>query len=100
MESFHKNRNQDLFVVLGNEESRKSLSASVLIDLAFRFNFAKSKLCLKMGTRLQNQERVPENLRKQLALAVRSIQWSYAIFWSISPRQPGYLFFHLLLYLG
>lgn len=44
MESFHKNRNQDLFVVLGNEESRKSLSASVLIDLAFRFNFAKSKL--------------------------------------------------------
>lgn len=44
-----------------------------------------------MGTRLQNQERVPENLRKQLALAVRSIQWSYAIFWSISPRQPGVL---------
>ncbi|PRQ17672.1 putative transcription factor bHLH family [Rosa chinensis] len=44
-----------------------------------------------MGTRLQNQERVPENLRKQLAIAVRSIQWSYAIFWSISPRQPGVL---------
>lgn len=38
---------------------------------------------------LQNQP--AENLRKQLALAVRSIQWSYAIFWSISCRQPGVL---------
>ncbi|CAL9030137.1 unnamed protein product [Prunus brigantina] len=44
-----------------------------------------------MATRLQNQDRVPENLRKQLALAVRSIEWSYAIFWSISARQPGVL---------
>lgn len=34
---------------------------------------------------------MPENLKKQLALAVRSIQWSYAIFWSISARQPGVL---------
>ncbi|XP_057510713.1 transcription factor GLABRA 3-like [Actinidia eriantha] len=34
---------------------------------------------------------VPENLRKQLAVAVRSIQWSYAIFWSISSTQPGVL---------
>ncbi|KAJ0105742.1 hypothetical protein Patl1_17720 [Pistacia atlantica] len=34
---------------------------------------------------------VPENLKKQLALAVRSIQWSYAIFWSISASQPGVL---------
>ncbi|KAH7550262.1 hypothetical protein JRO89_XS13G0162400 [Xanthoceras sorbifolium] len=42
-------------------------------------------------TGLQNQERVPENLKKQLALAVRSIQWSYAIFWSISAGQPGVL---------
>ncbi|XP_021631103.1 transcription factor GLABRA 3 isoform X3 [Manihot esculenta] len=32
-----------------------------------------------------------ENLKKQLALAVRSIQWSYAIFWSISATQPGVL---------
>ncbi|XP_039008162.1 transcription factor EGL1-like [Hibiscus syriacus] len=30
---------------------------------------------------------VPENLRKQLAVAVRSIQWSYAIFWSLSATQ-------------
>ncbi|XP_012086894.1 transcription factor GLABRA 3 isoform X3 [Jatropha curcas] len=37
------------------------------------------------------EEIVPENLKKQLALAVRSIQWSYAIFWSISTRQPGAL---------
>ncbi|XP_048445886.1 transcription factor EGL1 [Pyrus x bretschneideri] len=34
---------------------------------------------------------VPENLIKQLALSVRSIQWSYGIFWSISARQPGVL---------
>ncbi|GFZ16464.1 basic helix-loop-helix (bHLH) DNA-binding superfamily protein [Actinidia rufa] len=34
---------------------------------------------------------VRDNLRKQLAVAVRSIQWSYAIFWSISSTQPGVL---------
>lgn len=34
---------------------------------------------------------MPANLKRQLALAVRSIQWSYAIFWSISARQPGVL---------
>ncbi|GAV83868.1 HLH domain-containing protein/bHLH-MYC_N domain-containing protein [Cephalotus follicularis] len=34
---------------------------------------------------------LPESLKKQLALAVRSIQWSYAMFWSISVRQPGVL---------
>ncbi|XP_021905999.1 transcription factor EGL1-like [Carica papaya] len=44
-----------------------------------------------MATGVLNQEKMPENLRKQLALAVRSIQWSYAIFWSISARQPGVL---------
>ncbi|KAK6117049.1 hypothetical protein DH2020_049192 [Rehmannia glutinosa] len=32
-----------------------------------------------------------ENFRKQLAVAVRSIQWSYAIFWSISANQSGAL---------
>ncbi|GMJ15038.1 GLABRA 3, GLABROUS 3 [Hibiscus trionum] len=31
------------------------------------------------------------NLKKQLALAVRNIQWSYGIFWSISASQPGVL---------
>ncbi|GAB4861740.1 hypothetical protein Ancab_036995 [Ancistrocladus abbreviatus] len=40
---------------------------------------------------ISNQERVPENLRKQLAVAVRSIQWSYAIFWSLSSTQQGIL---------
>ncbi|XP_010419591.1 PREDICTED: transcription factor MYC1-like [Camelina sativa] len=30
-------------------------------------------------------------LRKQLALAVRSVQWNYAIFWSSSLTQPGVL---------
>ncbi|KAL0408202.1 UNVERIFIED_CONTAM: Transcription factor GLABRA 3 [Sesamum radiatum] len=44
-----------------------------------------------MDTGNQSQKGVPENLRKQLALAVRSIQWSYAIFWSISAKQPGAL---------
>ncbi|KAK4797116.1 hypothetical protein SAY86_029442 [Trapa natans] len=39
------------------------------------------------GTR----EGVPGNIRKQLAVAVRSIQWSYAIFWSPSPTQQGIL---------
>ncbi|KAJ4953925.1 hypothetical protein NE237_030757 [Protea cynaroides] len=44
-------------------------------------------MCWAMATGLQNQEGVPDNhLRKQLAFAVRSIQWSYAIFWSISTR--------------
>ncbi|MED6170903.1 endoglucanase 3 [Stylosanthes scabra] len=33
----------------------------------------------------------PEKVKKQLALTVRSIQWSYAIFWSNSPTQPGVL---------
>ncbi|CAM8876832.1 unnamed protein product [Rhodiola kirilowii] len=32
-----------------------------------------------------------ENLRMQLALAVRCYQWSYAIFWSISISQPSVL---------
>ncbi|OMO79547.1 hypothetical protein CCACVL1_13603 [Corchorus capsularis] len=44
-----------------------------------------------MATGVENQDRVPENLKKKLALAVRNIQWSYAIFWSISARQPGVL---------
>ncbi|KAK9103639.1 hypothetical protein Sjap_020893 [Stephania japonica] len=45
-----------------------------------------------MATGFQNQEGVQENqLRKQLAVAVRSIQWSYAIFWSNSTRQQGVL---------
>ncbi|KAG9149230.1 hypothetical protein Leryth_003226 [Lithospermum erythrorhizon] len=39
----------------------------------------------------KNQEIVPNNLKKQLAFAVRSIQWSYAIFWSISSKNPGVL---------
>nr|AHJ80986.1 basic helix-loop-helix transcription factor [Erythranthe lewisii] len=32
-----------------------------------------------------------QNLRKKVAIAVRSIQWSYGIFWSISSTQPGAL---------
>ncbi|XP_074304294.1 transcription factor EGL1 [Silene latifolia] len=32
-----------------------------------------------------------ENMKKKLATAVRSIQWSYAIFWSPSPQHSGVL---------
>ncbi|XP_042390401.1 anthocyanin regulatory Lc protein-like [Zingiber officinale] len=32
-----------------------------------------------------------KQLRKQLAATVRKIQWSYAVFWSISSNQPGVL---------
>ncbi|KAJ8526926.1 hypothetical protein K7X08_029403 [Anisodus acutangulus] len=39
----------------------------------------------------QDQDGVPDNLRKQLAFAVRGIQWSYAIFWSTPVTQPGVL---------
>ncbi|PPD90272.1 hypothetical protein GOBAR_DD12775 [Gossypium barbadense] len=42
-----------------------------------------------MANVVKNQVGVPENLRKQLAVAVRSIQWSYAIFWSLSATQQG-----------
>nr|AAC39455.1 bHLH transcription factor JAF13 [Petunia x hybrida] len=34
---------------------------------------------------------VPDNLREQLAFAVRGIQWSYAILWSTTVSQPGEL---------
>ncbi|KAF5180362.1 Basic helix-loop-helix transcription factor [Thalictrum thalictroides] len=44
-----------------------------------------------MATGLQNQELIQgDHLRKQLAIAVRSIQWSYAILWS-STKQQGVL---------
>ncbi|OIW09872.1 hypothetical protein TanjilG_24527 [Lupinus angustifolius] len=36
-------------------------------------------------------EMVPENMKKQLSLVVRSIQWIYAIFWSGSATKPGVL---------
>ncbi|KAL3635568.1 endoglucanase 3 [Castilleja foliolosa] len=44
-----------------------------------------------MATGDQNQIEVLNNLRKQLAIAVRSIQWSYAVFWSPSSTQSGVL---------
>ncbi|KAF1874021.1 hypothetical protein Lal_00041462 [Lupinus albus] len=36
-------------------------------------------------------EMVPENIKRQLSLAVRSIQWIYAIFWSGSDTNPRVL---------
>ncbi|CAA2975227.1 transcription factor GLABRA 3-like isoform X1 [Olea europaea subsp. europaea] len=45
-----------------------------------------------MATENQKQEEVLENMRRlQLDVAVRSIQWSYAIYWSISSTKPGML---------
>ncbi|KAL8159982.1 hypothetical protein V2J09_001519 [Rumex salicifolius] len=38
-----------------------------------------------------NTDKVMENLRKQLRVAVRSVQWSYAVFWSLSRTQQGVL---------
>ncbi|KAI4303530.1 hypothetical protein MLD38_039144 [Melastoma candidum] len=40
---------------------------------------------------MENEGGVAADLKRRLALAVRSIQWSYGIFWSISTRQPGVL---------
>ncbi|PKA48251.1 Transcription factor EGL1 [Apostasia shenzhenica] len=45
-----------------------------------------------MAVEIQSQEEVHENqFRRQLAACVRSIQWSYAIFWSLSTSQEGLL---------
>lgn len=44
-----------------------------------------------MANGMQEQEGVPDHLRRQLAVAVRSVQWSYAIFWSLSTKQQGTL---------
>jgi len=35
------------------------------------------------------QQPAERQLRNQLAAAARSINWSYALFWSISSTQPG-----------
>ncbi|XP_062090334.1 transcription factor EGL1 [Humulus lupulus] len=39
----------------------------------------------------KKHEEVPQKLSKQLAVTVKSIQWSYAIFWSFSTREQGVL---------
>ncbi|XP_058223630.1 transcription factor EGL1-like [Rhododendron vialii] len=48
-------------------------------------------MCWRMAKGAQNQQGVPENLRRQLAVAVRSVQWSYGIFWAMSTKQEGVL---------
>lgn len=88
-----------MFQSVENEESRIEQDllvcdwffSSLLSRLSFLFAFHQMDT-----TKIQNQKRVPESLKKQLALAVRSIQWSYAIFWTISDTQPGYSKFLLL----
>ncbi|KDP28629.1 hypothetical protein JCGZ_14400 [Jatropha curcas] len=44
-----------------------------------------------MADTLQSHEAASQKLRKQLEVAVRSIQWSYAIFWSLSTTKQGVL---------
>ncbi|RDY07895.1 Transcription factor EGL1, partial [Mucuna pruriens] len=44
-----------------------------------------------MATRTPNHAKMHNNFCTQLALAVRSIQWSYAIFWAPSTTQQGVL---------
>lgn len=63
----------------------------------FKFNTELKKIicvcvcvCVSMANPVQSQEVDPDTLRKHLAVAVRSVQWSYAIFWSLSKTQQGY----------
>ncbi|VFQ63704.1 unnamed protein product [Cuscuta campestris] len=42
-----------------------------------------------MGEAYEEEDGFAENLREKLAVAVRDIEWSYAIFWSFSSSQPG-----------
>lgn len=44
-----------------------------------------------MANVAQSEEGRPANFRERLAVAVRSIQWSYAIFWSLSTTKKGVL---------
>ncbi|KAM7531300.1 hypothetical protein LguiB_034710 [Lonicera macranthoides] len=48
-----------------------------------------------MGREKEEEEEEEEEekviIRKQLAAAVKSIQWSYSIFWSLSSTLPGVL---------
>ncbi|GLT79639.1 hypothetical protein SLA2020_511210 [Shorea laevis] len=48
-------------------------------------------MSMSMANLVQCQQVAPETLKKQLSVAVRSIQWSYAIFWSLSTTQQGVL---------
>nr|QTO65828.1 GLABRA3-like protein [Asarum europaeum] len=49
-------------------------------------------MCWAMASGVQCHEGVLEDhIRRKLSAAVRSVQWSYAIFWSISTRQQGVL---------
>jgi len=44
-------------------------------------------------------EKMQKNLCTQLAVAVRSIQWSYGIFWAPSTTEERYKLTHILLFL-
>ncbi|MQM07771.1 hypothetical protein Taro_040612 [Colocasia esculenta] len=48
-------------------------------------------MCWTMAVGHQEENMPRRRLRRQLAAAVHSIQWSYAILWSASSRQPGML---------
>ncbi|RWW52089.1 hypothetical protein BHE74_00041512, partial [Ensete ventricosum] len=65
-----------------------SASSEVIsVCVAWRSGWSRS-----MAVDPEMHDELPEkSLRKQLAATVRTIQWSYAIFWSTSTRQPGVL---------
>jgi hypothetical protein len=46
------------------------------------------KLKKMEGTDAYEEEMQQQRFRRQLAAVVRNIQWSYAIFWSLSTAQP------------
>ncbi|XP_047323541.1 transcription factor MYC1-like [Impatiens glandulifera] len=46
---------------------------------------------MEMSNGEETRQKIPGDLRRQLAVAVRSVQWSYAIFWQPSTTQQGIL---------
>nr|CAB3485388.1 unnamed protein product [Digitaria exilis] len=48
-------------------------------------------MALSASPPVQEELQTERRLKNQLAAAVRSINWSYALFWSISSSQPGIL---------
>ncbi|KAL6652250.1 hypothetical protein ACP70R_011175 [Stipagrostis hirtigluma subsp. patula] len=46
-------------------------------------------MALPAPSAVQEEPQPGNPLRNQLAAAVRSINWSYAIFWSFSSNYPG-----------
>lgn len=87
----------DGFGVESEGERRASLTALVgnFVFIFILFFLVCREEILEMSAGVQNQGTIREHLKEQLALAVRNIQWSYAIFWSTSAAPPGYTNGHI-----